>query len=80
MNLTWAGALEESEMVMYGTISKLFEQTGYRPDQVGLSGCLPCMLCRHCKSSSLRSEIMYCICQSPAITSSNSDMDQKSCY
>ena len=34
MKLTWNAALEESEMVMYETVHKLFKQTGFTADDV----------------------------------------------
>ena len=34
MKLTWNAALEESEMVMYETVHKLFKQTGFSADDV----------------------------------------------
>ena len=34
MRLNWTGALEETEMVMYDTVGKLFKQTGYAPEDV----------------------------------------------
>ena len=36
MKLTWNAALEESEMVMYETVHKLFKQTGFTADDVRL--------------------------------------------
>ena len=37
MKLTWNAALEESEMVMYETVHKLFKQTGFTADDVRLT-------------------------------------------
>ncbi len=34
MKLTWNAALEESEMVMYETVHKLFKQTGFTAEDV----------------------------------------------
>lgn len=42
MKLTWNAALEESEMVMYETVHKLFKQTGFTADDVRLV--LTCLL------------------------------------
>ncbi|KAK9841816.1 hypothetical protein WJX81_004960 [Elliptochloris bilobata] len=36
MKLTWNAALEESEMVMYETVHKLFKQTGFTADDVDI--------------------------------------------
>jgi hypothetical protein len=51
MKLTWNAALEESEMVMYETVHKLFKQTGFTAEDVRRP--LACPVAVPCRSQTL---------------------------
>ena len=34
MNLTWGGSLKEAELVLFDATERLFQQTGFKPEDV----------------------------------------------
>ena len=39
MDLTWTGALKETELVCFSIVDGLFRQSGVRPEEVSLLAC-----------------------------------------
>lgn len=47
MDLTWSGSLKEAELVLFDAVERLFDQTGFKPEDV-----CPCLFQCICASTS----------------------------